>query len=58
LNLNLDNTSAGTDMKKKFQGCWHVLAPLFVLSRQLIADAANLAVLEEIFDDIAGTWCG
>ena len=34
LNLNLDNTSAGTDMKKKFQGCWHMLAPLLLQSAQ------------------------
>jgi hypothetical protein len=55
LNLNLDNTSAGTDMKKSLsQGCWHVLAPLFVLCRELIVDAADLAVLEQELD-IAGT---
>jgi hypothetical protein len=43
-------------MKKSLsQGCWHVLAPLFVLCRELIVDAADLAVFEEIFDDIAGT---
>jgi hypothetical protein len=55
LNLNLDNTSAGTDMKKSLsQGCWHMLAPLSVLSRQLIMNAADLAILEEILD-IAGT---
>ena len=44
-------------LKKSFQGCWHVLAPLFVamrLGRELIADAANLAVFEQELD-IAGT---
>jgi hypothetical protein len=40
--------------KSLSQGCWHVLAPLFVLSRKLIVDTANLAVFEEILD-IAGT---
>jgi hypothetical protein len=54
--------------KSLSQGCWHVLAPLFLLlwhvrerlafsmrlSRKLIVDAANLAVFKEIFD-IAGT---
>jgi hypothetical protein len=55
LNLNLDNTSAGTDMLKSLSlGCWHVLAPLFILTGKRIAKAANLAVFEEIFD-IAGT---
>jgi hypothetical protein len=39
--------------KSLSQGCWHVLAPLF-LTRKLIAKAANLAVFEEILD-IAGT---
>jgi len=45
-----------TSMLKKSlsQGCWHVLAPLFVLSRKLIVDAANLAIFKEVFD-IAGT---
>jgi hypothetical protein len=36
--------------KSLSQGCWHVLAPLFVLSRKLIVDAANLAVFKEIFN--------
>jgi hypothetical protein len=55
LNLNLDNTSAGTDMKKSLsQGCWHVLAPLPVLSRAWKMNAADLAVFKQVLD-IAGT---
>jgi hypothetical protein len=40
--------------KSLSQGCWHVLAPLFVLSRKLIVDAANLGELEKVLN-IAGT---